>query len=135
MRRKSREVALQILFQTEFAPSISMADFLSVFEDNEPYTKEVLTYSESLITGVKQNKAEIDSLISKASQHWKLDRMSAVDRNLLRIAIFEMKKMNPPLNPGIAINEALELAKLFSGTDSSGFINGILDQVAKSGDH
>jgi N utilization substance protein B len=134
MRRKSREVALQILFQTEFAPSISMSDFLSVFEDKEPYTKEVLTYAEQLVNGVHQNQSEIDSLITKASQHWKLDRMSAVDRNLLRIAIFEIKKMTPSLKPNIAINEALELAKIFSGTDSSSFINGVLDQVTKSGD-
>lgn len=131
MRRKSREVALQILFQTEFATQISYEDFLSVFEDQEPYTREVIAFADELIKGVKSNQAAIDALIGKCSSHWKIERMSSIDRNLLRIATFELKFSPNKLDTGIVINEAVELAKQFATPESGGFINGILDQVAK----
>lgn len=91
----------------------------------------MIDYADLLINGVKNNLEKIDSTVQKVSQHWKLDRMAIVDRNLLRMAIFEMLVMKDPLTPNIVINEAIELAKKYGSTDSASFINGLLDQAAK----
>ncbi len=130
MRRQSREIALQILFQSEFAPQISITTFIEVYEDS--IDTETLKYASFLIEGVQQNKEKIDSSIQSVARNWKLERMATVDRNILRIAVFEMKFSSENLKPHMAINEALEIAKKFSTEDSASFINGILDQVGKS---
>jgi len=129
MRHQSRELALQILFQTEFAPQIEYAEFLEVFE--QTFAQDVIDYADLLINGVKEHRDAIDAQIQSTSQHWKMSRMAIVDRNILRMAVFEMKFMAAPLKPSIAINEAVELAKRYSTTESSSFVNGLLDQVAK----
>lgn len=129
MRHQSRELALQILFQIEFAPQIQYAEFLEVFEQS--FDQNVIDYADLLITGVKNNKEKIDAQIQKNSQHWKIERMAIVDRNILRMAIFEMLIMKDPLKPNIVINEAVELAKKYGSQDSSAFVNGLLDQTAK----
>jgi len=128
-RHQSRELALQILFQIEFAPQIQYSEFLEVFEQS--YDQDTIDYADLLINGVKNNLEQIDLTLQKVSQHWKLDRMAIVDRNLMRMAIFEMIVMKDPLKPNIVINEALELAKKYGSTDSASFINGLLDQAAK----
>lgn len=130
MRRQSRELALQILFQTEFAPQISYAQFLEVYETT--FTDDVIDYADQLIQGVKKHVTELDLKIQAYSQNWKLDRMALIDKNLLRMAVFEMKFLNPPVEGKIVINETLEIAKKFSTTESSSFINGLLDAIAKS---
>lgn len=129
MRHQSRELALQILFQIEFAPQIEYSEFLEVFE--QTYTQEMIDYADLIISGVKNNFARIDDIIQSTSQNWKVARMAIVDRNILRMAVFEMKLMPEPLAPKIVINEAIELAKKFSSKEASAFINGILDQIAK----
>lgn len=131
MRRQSREISLQILFQTEFAPQISFAEFLSVFQNEGEFDKETLEYAEELIFGIKNNILQIDSLIGKASAHWKMDRMALVDRNIMRIAVYEMRFASGSLNAQIAINEAVEIAKKYGSEETPSFVNGILDQVAK----
>ncbi len=123
-------MALQILFQIEFAPQIQYAEFLEVFEQS--FDQEVIDYADMLINGVKLNKDKIDSVIQKSSQHWKIERMAIVDRNILRMAIFEMNIMRDPLKANIVINEAVELAKKYGSTDSAAFVNGLLDQAAKT---
>ncbi len=128
-RRQAREIALQILFQTEFAPQISYQAFLDVFEQS--VDPEVIKYADLLVTGVQANKAAIDSKIQASSSHWKVDRMATIDRNLLRIAVYEMKFASELIKENIAINEAVEIAKKFGTTDSAGFVNGLLDQVSK----
>ncbi len=130
MRRQSRELALQILFQTEFAPQISYAQFLEVYETT--FTDDVIDYADQLIQGVKKNITELDQKIQAYSQNWKLERMALIDKNLLRMAVFEMKFLNPPVESKVVINETLEIAKKFSTTESSSFINGLLDAIAKS---
>lgn len=130
MRRQSREIALQILFQSEFAPQISISNFIEVYEDS--VNDETLKYANHLIEGVQKNREKIDSSIQAVARHWKIERMATVDRNILRIAVFEMKFANEILKPHMAINEALEIAKKFSTEDSASFINGLLDQVSKS---
>lgn len=129
-RRQARELALQILFQTEFAPQISYNDFLEVFETS--LAPSIISYADLLIQGVQKNRPAIDGKIQSSSSHWKVDRMALVDRNILRIAVFEMKFAPEILKPNIAINEAVEIAKRFGTTESASFINGILDQVGKT---
>lgn len=132
MRRKSRELALQLLFQSEFSEPIRLDELIRSQEHPEQYSADIQLYAKELVRGVQSNKNEIDSAIQAQSAHWKIDRMATIDRNLLRLAIYEMKFSPAPLNPAIAINEALEIAKVYSGTESTGFINGLLDQIAKS---
>lgn len=128
-RRQARELALQILFQTEFAPQISFRTFLDVFEQSvEP---EVSSYAELLVKGVQDNKAAIDSKIQASSAHWKVERMATIDRNILRVAVYEMRFATEQIKENIAINEAVEIAKKFGTTDSGSFVNGLLDQVGR----
>jgi N utilization substance protein B len=138
MRRKAREIALQLLFQKEFAPPITSRLWQSTVEtedsvkDQEKIAPESFKYAEGLVQGVQEKQTEIDSLISRYSQHWKIDRMTTIDRNIIRLGVYEMKFAIELLPASIAINEAVELAKIFSTTDSPSFINGILDQINKS---
>ncbi len=129
MRHQSRELALQILFQIEFAPQIEYAEFLEVFE--QTFSQDVIDYADLLINGVKNNSEKIDAMIQAVSSHWKVSRMAIVDRNILRMATFEMRVMKDALKPNIVINEAVELAKKYGTAESASFINGILDQLAK----
>lgn len=129
MRRSSREIAFQVLFQSEFAPSIQVRDVAEVTQ--ESHDGETLEYAQELVRGVQAKKAEIDAKIQSVSQHWKIDRMASVDRNLLRLATYEMAFSPNPLKPAIVINEAVELAKKFGSSESASFVNGILDQLGK----
>jgi len=94
-------------------------------------TEESKKYAEHLVLGVRSKLSEIDGLIQSNSHNWKVQRMALVDKNILRIAIFEMIHSADPVPAKACINEAVELAKKFGSEDSSSFINGILDQVAK----
>ncbi|MCX7977832.1 MAG: transcription antitermination factor NusB [Bdellovibrionaceae bacterium] len=129
-RRQGREMALQILFQSEFAPQISLEDLLAIKSEN--MTPDSQTFARELVNGVMKHKSEIDSLIQKNSRHWRLERMATVDRNVLRIAIWELRFSPQPLEKKIVINEAVEIARKYGTTDSSAFVNGILDQVARN---
>lgn len=128
-RRQARELALQILFQTEFAPQISYQTFLDVFEQS--VDPEVIDYADLLVTGVQSNKVAVDAKIQASSAHWKVERMATIDRNILRIAVYEMKFAKDPIKENIAINEAVEIAKKYGTTESASFVNGLLDQVSK----
>lgn len=126
-RRQSRELAMQILFQSEFTTPISIHSFLQIYENS--YSNETISYADQLIKGVTEFKNKIDDKISSVSRNWRVDRMAIVDRNILRIAIFEMKIANEKLSEKIVINEAVEIAKKYSNMDSGAFINGLLDQI------
>ncbi|MEN0058148.1 MAG: transcription antitermination factor NusB [Bdellovibrio sp.] len=128
-RRQARELALQILFQTEFAPQISSQTLLEVFEQS--LDNEVIEYADSLVQGVNANKTTIDAKIQSSSAHWKVERMATIDRNILRIAVYEMKVAESPIKENIVINEAVEIAKKYGTTESASFVNGLLDQVSK----
>lgn len=132
LRRKSREIALQFLFGHDFKqqgndPS-SVSKELEHFSASFKTGAKALPYAEHLITGICDKFDEIDRLVSSHSHHWRLERMSIVDRNILRIAIYEMK-YGEDVPARVAINEALEIAKNYSIPDSVPFINGILDAV------
>jgi N utilization substance protein B len=132
VRRQSRELALQLLFQYEFDKDFQLVNTLNRFVSNFHVTSDVLEYGKPLLEGVLSNLEELDSVIQSASPHWKVMRMGMVDRNAIRIAVFELTHLTNEVPPKVAINEAIELGKKFGNTDSGSFINGILDQVVKS---
>lgn len=128
-RRSGREAALQMLFQLE-ASSISSAQaielFWRTFEDADP---EGRPYADAIVTGVAEHMDAIDKRVVSASQNWRLERMSRVDRNLLRLGTWElMFKRDVPR--AVILDEAVELAKSFGTDESSGFVNGVLDRIA-----
>ena len=130
MRRQSREIALQVLFQIEYAPQISFEELLALFDDKKDMT--AIKYADDIIRGVQAQKLKIDDRIQEASRHWKIDRMGGVDRNILRIAVYEIFHAIEMLEPKIAINEAIEIAKVYGSQESASFVNGILDQVVRN---
>ncbi|MDD8015152.1 MAG: transcription antitermination factor NusB [Acidobacteriota bacterium] len=128
-RRKARESALQILFQLEF--NSSDADRLArQYWDIQKAAGDVKEYGSWIVQGIRANSREIDDVIQRASENWRIARMAAVDRNILRIAVFELLK-EKTLAPAIVINEAIEIAKKYSGDEAAVFINGVLDAVHK----
>jgi N utilization substance protein B len=96
-------------------------------EDENPAAAEHDDFMEELVRGATRHAAEIDKRITEKSEHWRLERMPAVDRNILRLAVHEMTSMDTPAP--VAIDEALELARQFAGDESVAFINGVLDAV------
>ncbi|MBI5073750.1 MAG: transcription antitermination factor NusB [Nitrospirae bacterium] len=129
-RRKAREFALQMLFQYEFTGHRS--DFRAV-EDLDPAKKEhkdIKQFSEELVSGTLEHLDEIDERIRQAAEHWKMDRMASVDRNIMRFAVFELLYRND-IPPKVTINESLEIAKKFSSSEAASFINGLLDKIAR----
>ena len=130
-RRKAREVALQALYQDELlqhGERFSFEQFCSHFQVN----KKAIPYARTLLVGIHENEKEIDQHISKYAENWRLERMSVIDRNILRLAVFELIYQND-IPASVAINEAVEIAKRYSTDDSGPFINGILDAMAKEG--
>ncbi len=128
-RRKAREVALQALYQDELlqpGDRFSFEQFCSHFQVN----KKAIPYARTLLTGIHEKVDEIDQRIAKHAENWRLERMSAVDRNILRLAVFELIYQND-IPASVAINEAVDIAKRYSTDDSGPFINGILDAMAR----
>jgi N utilization substance protein B len=127
-RRRAREYALQLLYEHEFADA--EPDISGFFADKHE-TKDVVDFTSRMVRGTVRHREEIDAAIKEAAEHWVLERMAAVDRNILRFATFELL-YSPDVPPAVAIDEALEIAKRFSSTESAAFINGILDRIAKT---
>jgi len=132
LRRKSRELALQFLFSHDFLEQKTtpetVATDLEMFCQTFDFNKNSLPYSQQLILGISLHLKEIDSLLAEHSHNWRVERMSLVDRNILRIAVFELR-YSDEAPAQVAINEALEIAKRYSIEESVSFINGILDAV------
>ncbi len=129
-RRKAREHALQILFQLDIRKDKPSATVLKHFWAEYDPDDEVKAFAEEIVKGTFKHLAKINDLIHQCAKNWTLDRMAVVDRNVLRMAIYEiLYRMDIPTS--VTINEAIEIAKKF-GTDESGaFVNGILDRVAR----
>jgi N utilization substance protein B len=135
VRRRSREMALQLLFQTEFVPGgfqpSAASEMLRRFVADFTIEHDVAEYGSVLFMGVANKMAEIDAVIQSHSAHWKVSRMGLVDLSVMRVAVFEMKFLEPAMQPNIAINEAVDVAKKYGSTDSGAFVNGILDHVSR----
>ena len=132
-RRESREAAVQTLFAMDLNSELTLDDmFLTVESEREKLSAKSREYSLSLIEGTKFHLTEIDELLAKFSSGWKVKRMAAVDRAILRLAVYELKFSEEGLSPGIVINEAVELAKIFGTDESARFINGVLSGIIKT---
>jgi N utilization substance protein B len=130
-RRTARERALQALYQLEMTPG-SIGDALeSAWAAAEEARKEpeAVKFARELVEGVMAHRAEIDRLIEQHSHNWRLDRMGRIDRNVLRLGVFELK-YRPDIPKKVSLNEAVELGKNFGTEESSAFVNGLLDRVA-----
>ena len=129
-RTRGREVALQVLYQVEQNPGLPQpeVDRFLLRRLQEP---RLCDFARALVAGVKANQEKIDGLITDVAENWRLDRMAAIDRNILRIGAYEML-FDDGVPAKVAINEALELAKRYSTAQSSRFVNGILDRLLTS---
>ena len=135
-RRKARECALQLLYDLEFNVvndgeplARAFRDYWRSFPDRGPISDEVQQFAEMLVRGVRDSDEEIDGYIQAASTNWKLERMALVDRNILRIATYELRYLTD-IPPKVSLNEAIEIAKRYGSEDSGSFINGILDKIS-----
>lgn len=127
-RRRSRQRALQILYLWDArrqAPAEAIDAYYDTLYSEERPERD--PFVSSLVHGVVENIAEVDAQITKHAEHWRMERMPAVDRNILRLAVYEMSRGGSPAP--VAIDEALELARKFSNEESVQFVNGVLDAV------
>ena len=131
-RRKSRELALQMLFQADMGKQSAEEVRNTFWQAREDIDAETRGFADDIFTVAKGDQApRIDQLIEQHAANWRLERMAAVDRNLLRTAVAEM--LGYPMTPRpVIINESLEVARKFSSPESIQFINGVLDSIAKS---
>lgn len=134
VRRECREWAVQLLFQLDLNPSDKLgAVFATFWKDKRKASLGSRAYTEGLVRGVEERKAEIDTYIRKIAENWSLERMGVLDRNVIRLAIYEMQHVSE-VPPVVSINEAVDLAKYFSNKESGKFVNGILDRARKDTD-
>jgi N utilization substance protein B len=127
-RSRAREVALQLLFQRDGNPDVARSA-VEAFARDRLSDPEAETFCLGLYDGVVRHLKEIDALLTAASENWKLHRMAASDRNVLRLGTYEISYA-PEATPGpVALNEAIELARRYGSKDSAGFVNGVLDKV------
>lgn len=127
-RRRAREYALQILFEMDFTST--EPDFARFWEGKNEDT-EVIKFAGDIVRGTIEHLQEIDSTIKKVTEHWVLERMAAVDRNILRASAYELL-YRKDVPAAVAINEALEIAKKYSTAEAASFINGILDKISRT---
>jgi len=132
VRRRSRELAVQILFQEEFHSDLNMEQSVALYRESFDTSPEVWEYAKILVQGIKAKREEIDAMIQSYSNNWRLERMSHVDRNILRVACYELRFLDREIPPTVVINEAIEIGKKFSSQDSASFLNAILDNIAKA---
>lgn len=142
-RRRAREIALQVLFSLDLNPGVTPAQALAQFwhdfvhesrpEEPTPETdppREVVSFAEALVGGTVENLAELDGIIQRASKNWRLERMARVDRNVLRLATYELRYV-PEVPAKVVINEAIEVAKRYGASESPAFVNGLLDRISQ----
>ncbi len=126
-RRKSRECALQVLFQLNITKQEATAA-LGQFQEHFSPDGEADEFTKRLVLGVLEHCQELDRLIEKYSENWRLDRINIIERNILRMALFELLYCEE-IPPKVTMNEAIDLGKRYGSEDSGGFINGILDRI------
>jgi transcription antitermination protein NusB len=132
-RSRAREVALQLLFQFDQNPRGMPRPAVEAFaRDRLGGDADAVAFGLVLYDGVLTNRAAIDDLVSKTAENWRLARMLPVDRNVLRLGAYELAFAPEPAPVAVAVDEAIELSRRYGSADSPGFVNGILDKIAKS---
>ena len=129
-RRKAREETLRILYRLEFN-NRPLEETIDQYWENKRAHKVTREYSTWLVSGIISHQKMIDTFIQQVSEHWRISRMALIDRNIIRIAVFELL-YEENIAPAIIINEAIEIAKMYSGNEAATFVNGILDAVRKN---
>ena len=129
-RRKSRELALQMLFQADMGRQTPEEVRRTFWREQDSTEEDVRGFAENLFQAATERTTEIDGLIERHAEHWRMERMAAVDRNLLRAAVAELLAY-PETPRAVVINEALEIARKFSTPESVHFVNGVLDSIGK----
>lgn len=134
-RRRGRELALQALYQRDVTGGeggAAAGELWRHFDepDSAPAPDEARAFAAELVSGVLETRERLDALIGTAAENWRLERLSQIDRNILRIGAYELL-YRPDVPPSVAIDEAIEIAKRFGSDDSATFVNGVLDQVAE----
>ncbi len=127
-RTRGREIALQVLYQLEQNPGQPPAE-VARFIERRLREPKLCAFAHRLVAGVREHQARIDAVISDVAENWRIDRMAAIDRNILRLGAYELLHCSADVPTKVAINEALELAKRYSTAQSSRFVNGILDRL------
>jgi len=128
-RRKAREAALQILYQKDITGDRTPGIQEEHWKEN-PCGKDIVAFASQLVKGTLENLARVDSLIEQSSEHWIISRMGVIDRNVLRLAVYEMiSDLGIPVKA--TLNEAIEIARKYGTEDSPKFINGVLDRIRK----
>lgn len=128
-RHEGRTLAVQFLFQRDINTG-DLDDALAQFWADHEAGARVREFAESIIRGVEERRAELDHLLQSCAEHWDVHRMGGVDRNVMRVALYEMR-YRPDIPPAVSINEAVELAKELSSDESGRFVNGILDRARR----
>lgn len=126
-RRRARELALQMLFQIDLTGS-TPEEVFPLFWSGRDVPRELRGFAERLVTRVAARRDTLDAVIAACAEHWRLERMAVVDRNVLRLATSEMLD-DPDTPKAVVIDEAIEVARKFGGEDSARFANGVLDAV------
>jgi len=129
-RRKARELAVCLLYQLEFYPE-RCVEAMETFWAQHSTSPQAREFAQSLVMGVRENLDQIDSLIERFAEHWSLKRIALVEKNILRLGIYELL-FREDIPSKVTLNEAIEIAKLYGSADSGKFINGILDRVMNS---
>lgn len=129
-RRKSRELTLQMLFQADLGEQAADQVRKTFWEGRGEVSREVQGFAEDIFRVAQDRAEEIDRLIQAHAENWRMDRMAAVDRNILRAAVAELLAF-PKTPRAVVINEAIEIARKFSAPESAQFINGVLDSIGK----
>ncbi|MCB0163423.1 MAG: transcription antitermination factor NusB [Anaerolineae bacterium] len=127
VRRRARAAVLQALYELDFTTHDPQTAIEARFEDR-PLPDAAQKFAQSLVTGVQTYRAYLDSVVGELAPEWPISQIAAVDRNVLRIAIYELL-FEPDIPPKVAINEAVELAKMFGGESSPRFVNGVLGSL------
>jgi transcription antitermination protein NusB len=128
-RRQAREFALQILYQLDIGKE-PLPETLAAFWESNPCVGDTHTFANKLVKGTIENLPKIDELIAKYTENWDISRMASIDRNIIRSSTYEIL-FSPDVPLNVVINEAVELAKKFSTSESSKFVNGVLDKIRK----
>lgn len=129
-RRAGREMALRALFQVDMG-GVSAEEAFATVSDAERYVEETIEFARDLVTGASGHAEAIDGVIERHARGWSLDRMANVDRNILRLSLYELL-YRPDIPPSVAVDEAVELAKKYSTAESGRFVNGVLGSVVRN---
>ncbi|MCH7779735.1 MAG: transcription antitermination factor NusB [Acidobacteria bacterium] len=128
-RRRARECALQMLFQIDLI-GVEPAEVYAQFWDEHDTEDDVRAFSQELVDGVCTAREQLDARITKIAERWRIERMAVVDRNVLRMALYEMNRQ-PQTPIAVVIDEAIEVARRFGSEESAKFVNGVLDALRR----